>query len=97
MSRVRAASGSSIKMKTTVSGSKSHGDLLSVVETIDDDLVEDDEMEELDEEDDFDKNESLRRRRLRGRSNDGWKRIVSEGGRQESTNEGDEASFWDNS
>ncbi|OWZ63057.1 hypothetical protein AYX15_04874 [Cryptococcus neoformans] len=97
MSRVRAANGSSIKMKTTVSGSKSHGDLLSVVETIDDDLVEDDEMEELDEEDDFDKDESLRRRRLRGRSNDGWKRIVSEGGRQESTNEGDEASFWDNS
>ncbi|WVO19197.1 uncharacterized protein IAS62_000475 [Cryptococcus decagattii] len=97
MSRVRAANGSSIKMKSTVSGSKSHGDLLSVIERIDDDLVEDDEMELLDEEGDCDKNESLRRRKWRGRSNDGWKRVVSEDSRHESTDEGDDASFWDNS
>ncbi|KAK8858484.1 hypothetical protein IAR55_002711 [Kwoniella newhampshirensis] len=112
MSRVRAASsGTSIKLGSNVGGSKSHGDLASIGIGMaftsatnripaDKDDGDDDDVDDFD--DHFEEELSqeggtvVGRRRFRSSSREGWKRVVSEGNKQDSQDDGEDR-FWDNS
>ncbi|ODN95767.1 CAMK/CAMKL/PASK protein kinase [Cryptococcus wingfieldii CBS 7118] len=97
MSRVRA-SGSATRLQGDVSGSKSHGDLVSMAAARrDDDEPENgDVMEHLGQDTDEDDDDFWEgyegRGRFRPASREGWKRVMSEG-----RHNSDGESFWDNS